>query len=382
MYFLNPMRVYLDNAATTSIDSAVLDVIFLQLQSNFGNPSSIHSHGREARSAVENARKTIARLLKCSPSEIFFTSGATEADNMALAGSVYSLGIQHIITSPIEHYAVLHTAKWLSDKGLCQMHFVKLDELGHVDINSLSKLLSTYPKALVSLMHGNNEVGNLTDIYSVSALCRQYNAIFHSDTVQTIGHLPIDLQKLDIDFIVGSGHKFHGPKGVGFIYINAKSKIESFVHGGAQERNMRGGTENVAGIVGMAKALEIVYAQMEENELKIKALKHEMIAKLSASVADLLFNGDCLCDEKSLAHILSVATPVHEGNEMLLFNMDIEKISISGGSACTSGAMAASHVLDALGVDEERGVIRFSFSKYTTSEEIDHVVAVLKKLFQ
>jgi cysteine desulfurase len=376
------MRVYLDNAATTSIDPVVLDVMFSQFQSNFGNPSSIHSHGREARSAVENARKTIARLLKCSPSEIFFTSGATEADNMALAGSVYSLGIQHIITSSIEHHAVLHTAKWLSDKGLCQLHFVKLDEKGHVDMDSLCALLVSYPKALVSLMHGNNEVGNLTDIHLVSTLCRQHNAIFHSDTVQTIGHLPIDLQKLDIDFIVGSGHKFHGPKGVGFIYINAKNKIESFVHGGAQERNMRGGTENVAGIVGMAKALELVYAQMEENELKIKALKQEMIAKLCDSVSDLLFNGDCLSDEQSLAHVLSVATPVHEGNEMLLFNMDIEKISISGGSACTSGAMAASHVLDALGVNEERGVIRFSFSKYTTSEEIDHVVAVLKRLFQ
>lgn len=375
------MRIYLDNAATTPLDPLVLEAMLPHLQTNFGNPSSIHSHGREARSAVENARKTVARLLKCSPSEIFFTSGATEADNMALMGAVFSAGIQHIITSPIEHHAVLHTAQWLDKKGFAKVHFVQLDSSGHVDMDSLESLLKEFPKALVSLMHGNNEVGNVTDIQHVSKLCRQYAALFHSDTVQTIGHYPIDLQALDIDFLVASAHKFHGPKGVGFIYINGKSKIESIIHGGTQERNMRGGTENVAGIIGLAKAFELACQKMDENKTHILSMKRRMIEKLQSSVSDLLFNGDCLSGSRSLDHVLSVATPVHESNDMLLFNMDIEKISISGGSACTSGATAASHVLDALNVNPDRGVIRFSFSKYTTFEEIDRVVGVLARLY-
>jgi cysteine desulfurase len=375
------MRIYLDNAATTPLDPLVLEAMLPHLQTNFGNPSSIHSHGREARSAVENARKTVARLLKCSPSEIFFTSGATEADNMALMGAVFSAGIQHIITSPIEHHAVLHTAQWLDKKGFAKVHFVQLDSSGHVDMDFLESLLKEFPKALVSLMHGNNEVGNVTDIQQVSKICRQYAALFHSDTVQTIGHYPIDLQALDIDFLVASAHKFHGPKGVGFIYINGKSKIESIIHGGTQERNMRGGTENVAGIIGLAKAFELACQKMDENKTHLLSIKRRMIEKLQSSVSDLLFNGDCLSETQSLDHVLSVATPVHESNDMLLFNMDIEKISISGGSACTSGATAASHVLEALNVHPDRGVIRFSFSKYTTFEEIDRVVGVLARLY-
>lgn len=375
------MRIYLDNAATTPLDPLVLEAMLPHLEHNFGNPSSIHSHGREARSAVENARKTVARLLKCSPSEIFFTSGATEADNMAIMGAVFSVGIQHIITSPIEHHAVLHTAQWLDKKGFAKVHYVQLDASGHVDFESLESLLKEFPKALVILMHGNNEVGNVTDIQQVSKICRQYGALFHSDTVQTIGHYSIDLQALDIDFLVASAHKFHGPKGVGFVYINGKSKIESIIHGGTQERNMRGGTENVAGIVGLAKALELAYQKMDENKAHIRSIKQRMIETLQVSISDLLFNGDCLSESRSLDHVLSVATPVHESNDMLLFNMDIEKISISGGSACTSGATAASHVLEALNVDPDRGVIRFSFSKYTTFEEIDRVVGVLARLY-
>lgn len=376
------MRIYLDNAATTPLDPQVLQAMMPYLDTYFGNPSSIHTHGREARTAIENARKTIAKLLKCSPSEIFFTSGATEADNTALIGSVFSLGVKHIITSPIEHHAVLHTAEWLQQKGFAHVHLLRLDEKGRVDLSHLEELLSTHQNVLVSLMHGNNEIGNMTDIAKVSLLCKQSGALFHSDTVQTIGLYPIDLQQTEIDFIVGSAHKFHGPKGVGFLYINAKNRIEAFMHGGAQERNMRGGTENVAGIVGLAKALELAYAEMEEKRLKISSLKRQLIYRLKQNLADILFNGDCLSEEQSLCHVVSIATPKHEGNEMLLFNLDIEKISISGGSACTSGASAGSHVLSEIGVDPERGAIRFSLSKYSTEEEIERTVQVLVRLFQ
>jgi cysteine desulfurase len=375
------MRIYLDNAATTPLDPTVQEAMMPYLQTHFGNPSSIHTHGREARTAVENARKTVAKLLKCSPSEIFFTSGATEADNTALIGSVFSLDVKHIITSPIEHHAVLHTAEWLHKKGLAKMHLVKTDAKGHVDLNHLEELLQNHPNALVSLMHGNNEIGNLTDIGRVSALCRQRQAYFHSDTVQTIGLYPTDLQKLDIDFIVGSAHKFHGPKGVGFLYINGNNKIEPHLHGGSQERNMRGGTENVAGIVGLAKALELAYTEMESKKAQLFALKSGMIHKLKQAIPDILFNGDCLSEETSLSHVLSISTPVHEVNEMLLFNLDIAKISVSGGSACTSGVNTGSHVLNHLALDPNRGAIRFSFSKYTTEEEIDKTVEVFKRLF-
>lgn len=375
------MRIYLDNAATTPLDPLVLEAMMPYFTTFFGNPSSIHSHGREARSAVENARKTVARLLKCSPSEIFFTSGATEADNMAIQGAVFSLGVKHIITSPIEHHAVLHTAEWLEKRGWAKVHLVDLDAKGHVKLDHLERLLHTTPNALVSLMHGNNEIGNMTDIQTVSGLCRQYGAYFHSDTVQTIGYHPIDLQQLDIDFLVGSAHKFHGPKGVGFIYLNSKQKIAPFFHGGAQERNMRGGTENIPGIVGLAKALELAYQQMEANKIRLSALKQSLAQQLSQAIPDVLFNGDSLSADRSLFHVLSIATPKHEINEMLLFNLDIEKISISGGSACTSGATAGSHVLNHIGVDPERGAIRFSMSKYTTQEEVDKTVAVLQRLF-
>lgn len=376
------MRIYLDNAATTALDPRVLEAMLPHMNTLFGNPSSIHSHGREARTAVEYARKTLAKLLHCSPSEIFFTSGATEADNMVLTGSIFSLNIKHIITSPIEHHAVLHTAEWLKKKGFAEVHLVKLDANGHVDLVHLEALLKHYPHSLVSLMHGNNEIGNMTDLYKVSALCRIHGALFHADTVQTVGLYPIDLQKLDIDFIVGSAHKFHGPKGVGFVYINAKNKLESLLHGGAQERNMRGGTENVAGIVGLAKALELAYSEMEEKRQSIGHLKKILIQQLRDQIPDLLFNADCLSEEHSLCHVVSISTPKHEVNEMVLFNLDIEKISISGGSACASGATTGSHVLNEIGIDPERGAIRFSLSKYTTEEEITRTVQVLAHLFK
>lgn len=376
------MRIYLDNAATTPLDKEVFDTMAPLMLENFGNPSSIHSHGREARTAIEKARKTIAALLNTSPSEIFFTSGGTEADNTAIRCSVEAYRPKHAITSPIEHHAVLHTLEELEKKGLLHIHFVQLDEKGHVDLNHLSQLLATYPGALVSLMHANNEIGNLADIQTVGQLCKEHGAVFHSDTVQAVGHYKHNLQELKVNFMVGAAHKFHGPKGAGFLYINNASKIHPFITGGAQERNMRGGTENVYGIVGLAKALEIAYRDMAEYHAYIQSLKTRMIEKLKTAIDDVAFNGDCENPNRSLYTVLNVSLPPSELNDMLLFNLDIHKISASGGSACSSGSNIGSHVLQALNVNPDRPSVRFSFSKYNTPQEIDHTVDVLAEMYK
>lgn len=375
------MHIYLDNAASTPLDKEVLDAMLPYLNGSAGNPSSIHTHGREVRSAIEKARKTVASLLNASPSEIFFTSGGTEADNLAIISGIRSLGIKHAITSPIEHHAVLHTLEYLENSGELKFSFVDLDERGQMKLDSLENLLQKNPKSFVSLMHGNNEVGNLNDLVAIGELCKKYDSIFHSDTVQTAGHYIYDLQKLNLDFMAGSAHKFHGPKGAGFIYINSRNKIEPLIHGGAQERNMRGGTENVYGIIGLAKALEISYRDMEKDKAHILNLKRELMVRLQNELNDVVFNGDCINLEKSLYTVLNISTPKHEINEMLLFNLDINKISASGGSACASGSDIGSHVLRYLKADPDRGHIRFSFSKYNTMEEIEFVVRVLKELF-
>jgi cysteine desulfurase len=367
-------RIYLDNAATTPMDRAVIDAMLPMMETNFGNPSSIHTHGREVRNTIERSRKTIANLLNTSPAEIFFTSGGTEADNTAIVRSIEDFGITHAITSPLEHHAVLHTMEYLAKKGKIKLSYVALDAKGHVDLMHLEELLRDNPKTLVSLMHGNNEIGNLLDLNIVGQLCEDYGAIFHSDTVQTMGHYRHDLQQLKIDFMVGAAHKFHGPKGVGFLYINAKSKITPFIHGGSQERNMRGGTENVYGIVGLAKALEIAYAGMNEHRKHIEGLKNRMIEKLMQNIEGIEFNGDSANLENSLYTVLNVSFPPSDEGDMFLFNLDINKISASGGSACTSGSDIGSHVLTALNVSPERPSVRFSFSKYNTVEEIDYVV--------
>jgi len=373
-------RIYLDNAATTPIDKAVIEAMLPMMEMNFGNPSSIHGHGREVRSAVERARKTIAGLLNASPAEITFTSGGTEADNMAIIRSVEKFKITHAITSSLEHHAVLHTLEYLAKQGKIKLNFVDLDSKGHIDLNHLEELLRDNPKTLVSLMHGNNEVGNLLDMNIVGQLCEDYEAIFHSDTVQTMGHYRHDLQQLKIDFLVGAAHKFHGPKGIGFLYINSKNKIQPLIHGGSQERNMRGGTENVYGIVGMAKALEIAYSDMDEHRQHIEGLKQRMIVKLRQNIEDLQFNGDSDNLEKSLYTVLNVGFPPSNEGDMFIFNLDINKISVSGGSACTSGSDIGSHVLTALNTSLDRPSVRFSFSKYNTPEEIDFVVDKLVEL--
>jgi cysteine desulfurase len=373
------MHIYLDNAATTALDPEVIDVMVETMKTEFGNPSSIHAHGRQAKTIVEKARKTIAHLLHASPAEIFFTSGGTEADNMAIVRSLEAYGITHAITSPIEHHAVLHTLEELAKTGKIQLDLVRLDAKGNIDLTHLEELLAKNPRTLVSLMHANNEIGNLIDIKHVSEICQQYQAIFHSDTVQTMGHYPHDLSQLKIDFITCAGHKFHGPKGVGFLYINANNKIKPLIFGGSQERNMRGGTENVYGIVGLAKALEIAYRDMGSHQAYIQDLKSYMIQELQKAIPTINFNGN-IDPENSLYTVLNVSLPCTNMSDMLLFNLDIAGISASGGSACSSGSDIGSHVLRAINADPERPSVRFSFSKNNTKEEIDIVVAKLKEI--
>lgn len=373
------MQVYFDNAATTPLDPEVTKVMVDAMQEHFGNPSSIHAHGRQAKTLIEKARKTVAGLLKASPSEIFFTSGGTEADNMAIVRSISDLGITHAITSALEHHAVLHTMEDLARQGIIQLDFVHVDGQGNVDVDHLRELLSQNPRTLVSLMHANNEIGTLTDIHKISEICQEFNAVFHSDTVQTMGHYKHDLSTLHIDFLTGAAHKFHGPKGVGFIYINGKNKIRPLLYGGAQERNMRGGTENVYGIVGLAKALELCYQDMESHRVYIQGLKDYMRTELQKNIPEITFNGN-IAAEASLYTVLNVSLPCTEMADMLLFSLDIAGISASGGSACSSGSQLGSHVLQALGTDDDKPAVRFSFSKYNTKEEIDFVVKQLKEL--
>lgn len=368
------MKVYLDNAATTRLDNEVLEAMLPFMKETFGNPSSIHHHGREARAAIEKARRIIAARLNVSPAEIFFTSGGTEADNMAIVSSIHTYGLKHAITSPIEHHAVLHSLQQMERMGFIRLSYVDLDNNGSILVEHLEKLLRNNPRSLVSLMHANNEIGNITDINSAGIICKEYNALFHSDTVQTVSHIPIDLQHVHAHFINGSAHKFHGPKGTGFIYINSEATLQPFVHGGAQERTMRGGTENVAAIVGMAKAFELAYDRMESDRLHIEGLKSALIKKLKEKIAGVEFNGLSAEMDKSLYTILSASVPESDDNEMLLFNLDIQGISVSGGSACTSGSVIGSHVLQSLNVNPARGHVRFSFCRNNTIEEIQYVV--------
>ncbi len=375
------MKVYFDNAATTPLDEAVFEEMKPFMLDHFGNPSSIHSHGRQVRAAIEKARKRVADLLNTSPSEIFFTSGGTEADNTAITSAVATYGIKTIISSPLEHHAVLHTIEHLENLGMAKSRMLNVDANGNIDLAQLETLLSQNPKSLVSLMHANNEIGNLNDLQAIGALCKTYDSLFHSDTVQSMAHFKHDLQNTDVDFIVGAAHKFHGPKGVGFLYVNHERKIHPFIHGGSQERNMRGGTENVYGIIGLAKALELAYANMDAHSNQIKAVKSYAIDQLKAHVPDVAFYGNSADLNNSLYTVLNVSLPANDINDMLLFNLDISGISVSGGSACSSGSNIGSHVLNAIGADPNRGAIRMSFSRNNTMEEVDYVVASLGKLF-
>lgn len=372
-------RIYLDNAATTPLDNDVIESMYEVMKEHFGNPSSTHAHGRKVKSIIEECRGKISNLLNCKPSEIFFTSGGTEADNLALRGSVNQLGIKTIITSPIEHHAVLHTAEELHKNGSVELKLVNINSDGYVDTNHLVELLNESENCLVSLMHANNEIGNMIDIEEIGNICRNHNAYFHCDTVQTMGHFHFDLSKNLVDFICGAAHKFNGPKGVGFIYINKETKISPLITGGAQEREMRGGTENVYGIVGLTKALEMSYATLESKTQKLKSLKEKMIKRLSSEFTDIKFNGDP--DGNSLYTVLSVSFPPSEMGSLLLFNLDLKGISVSGGSACSSGAVGGSHVIQQISPNTDRTTVRFSFGKYNTEEDIDNTIEALKEWY-
>lgn len=374
--------VYLDNAATTPLHPRVKEAMLPFLEHDFGNPSSVHSHGRKVRSAIEKARKMVADHINAAPAEVFFTSGGTEADNMAIMGAVQELGIQHIITAETEHHAVLHPIEFLGKCERVQVHYLNLDEQGFPDMKHLEELLQKLDKVLVSLMFGNNEIGNVLDIERISKLCRKHEALFHTDTVQAMGHHKFDLEASPVDFLTASGHKFHGPKGTGFLYINPRLRIPPYIHGGSQERNMRGGTENTYGIIGLATALDLMLADFEKHEVHIKHLKSKMIDGLQKHVEGVAFNGASADLNQSLHHILNVSLPPSDISEMLLFNLDIAGISASGGSACTSGSLTGSHVLNAIGADPDRGYVRFSFSILNTEEEIDYAIDTLSNMYQ
>lgn len=372
-------RIYLDNAATTPLDPSVLEAMMPYLTSHFGNPSSIYSYGRESRLAIENARKSVAKILNAHPAEIFFTSGGTESSNTAITAAVRDLGCKHIISSPIEHHATLHTVEHLYHAGEAALSYVKILPNGHVDMDDLAQLLeNSEEKCLVTLMHANNEIGNMLDIHAVGELCKKHQAIFHSDTVQTVGHFPFDLRNTPVHFITGAGHKFHGPKGVGLLYINENVRIKPFVHGGSQERNMRAGTENLYGIVGFAKALELATENHDKDSAYMQSLKLYMKRELEQHIKGVNFNGDP--EGRSLYTVLSVSFPKTEKSEMLLFNLDINHICASGGSACTSGADAGSHVIRAINNNPNQVTVRFSFSKHNTTAEIDQTIGLLKEM--
>lgn len=373
-------RIYLDNAATTPLDPEVITEMVNIMQKYYGNPSSIHAQGREVRTLIEKARKTVAGLLNATPAEIFFTSGGTEADNTAIRCGIAAFNIKHAITSKIEHHAVEHTLNALLQEGVIdKLSFVHVDSKGNIDYEHLEELLKNNERSFVSLMHANNEIGTLTDIERVGDICEAYNAIYHCDTVQTMGHYKHDVRKLKAHFIVCAAHKLHGPKGVGFLYVNHSIKISPMILGGAQERNMRGGTENVYGIAGLARALQIAYSEMEQHQNYIQELKTYLKDRLITEVPDLFFNGETDA-HKSLYTVLNVSFPAMDMSDMLLFNLDISGISASGGSACSSGSNIGSHVLTGIAADPNRPSVRFSFSKYNTRAELDFVVDKVKQI--
>ncbi len=373
-------RVYFDNAATTPISEAVIEAMLPVLRQQFGNPSSIHAEGRQVRALLESARRTVAQAIGAGTADIFFTSGGTESNNMAIKCAIRDLGVRRIISSPTEHHCGLHTIETVEKEQGIEVVYLPVDARGRVRLDALENALAAGSgvKTLVSLMHANNEIGTMIDLEQVSGLCRQYGALFHTDSVQTVGHFPIDVQKTPVSFLSGAAHKFHGPKGVGFIYINPDNTIRPYIDGGGQERNMRGGTENVYGIVGLAKALELAVAEMDARTEHIRSIRQRLMDGLLSQFDDIRFNGDY--DGNCLFTVLSVSFPPSPKNELLLLNLDIAGISASGGSACSSGAEKGSHVLAAIGADPARKSIRFSFSHYNTAEEVDQVLEKLKTM--
>jgi len=374
------MKIYLDNAATTKVDSRVAEAMMPYLSEHFGNPSSLHSFGRDSRSAIEKSRKKIASLLETQPANLFFTSGGTEADNQAIISTIVSHKIPRAISSPLEHHAVLHTLEQLHKNGQVELKLLEVDKQGNLNLDQLRNWIDEVPQSFVSLMQANNEIGNIYPVEEIAAEVKERGGFFHSDTVQTTGRLRHDLSQWKTDFMVGSAHKFHGPKGIGFLALRQDVKIPAYIYGGSQERNMRGGTENLMSIVGMAEAFEISITEMDTNRKHIEGLKNRMKELILAGIPGIDFNGRS-AEPDSMYTILNVCFPESENGEMLLFNLDIHGVAASGGSACSSGSEIGSHVLRAIGANPSRASVRFSFSKFNTMEEVEHVAALLCKLY-
>ncbi|MDC6407012.1 MULTISPECIES: cysteine desulfurase family protein [Maribacter] len=376
-------HVYLDNAATTKVRDEVISKMQDALANNYGNPSSTHSYGRTAKTAIESARKTIAKYMNALPSEIIFTSGGTEADNMILRSAVKDCGVKTIITSKIEHHAVLHTVEEMEQSGLLDVLYVRLDQVGNPDLEHLQELLQKdLGKKLVSLMHVNNEIGNLLNIKQVAKMCKEHGALFHSDSVQSIGHYPWDVKEVPVDFLAAAAHKFHGPKGVGFAFIRKNSGLKCLISGGSQERGFRAGTESFHNIVGLEEAFVLAYDNLEKEQSYVKELKGYFVEKIKTEIPGAKFNGLSGSLEESTYTLANVCLPVSpEKGLMLLFHLDIKGIACSKGSACQSGSDSGSHVLNEIlsGEDLKKPSLRFSFSKYNTKEEIDYTIGVLKE---
>ena len=375
-------KVYFDNAATTQVRGGVVKRMTDVLSSNYGNASSSHSYGRSSKTLVEQARKNIAQHLNVTAGEIVFTSGGTEADNLVLRSCVRDLGVKTIITSRIEHHAVLHTAEQLKDEYGISINYVDLDKNGGIDYNHFEELLKSSKQSLVSLMHVNNEIGNLLNIKRVANLCKKYNVLFHSDTVQSVGHFELDLQEVPVDFLAVSAHKFHGPKGVGFAFIRKNSGLKPLIFGGEQERGYRAGTESLHNIIGLEESLNIAYKNLSDEHQYILEIKQYFIDTLNEEFTDLKFNGYSGDLNKSTYTIVSVQLPIApEKDATLLFQLDLKGVACSKGSACQSGSSKGSHVLSQILDDEElqKPSLRFSFSKYNTKEEVDYVINVLKE---
>ncbi len=369
------MQAYLDNAATTQLDPEVISAITEFMTHYYGNPSSTHAIGREAKVELEKARKKVASIIGCKDKELLFTSGGTEANNAILKSLALEGRIERIISSPIEHHSILDTLAWIQKYCKIEILFLDVNELGDIDLTQLESLLKEEKKTLVSLMHANNEIGNLLPLKKVGFLCRAYNALFHSDMVQSFGHLPLNLSELPLDFATGSGHKIHGPKGVGFIYTNAKhAKLTTYMHGGAQERGVRGGTENITGIIGLAKAFELAQHNLSDQTAQFIKLKNKFVSILHKKIPSATFNGRSNQLQESLPNIISICLP-EQKNETLLFNLDMQGVYVSEGSACSSGSNEASHVIGALSKEKsENNNLRISFSKFTTFEEIEFAI--------
>ena len=378
-------QVYFDNAATTQVREEVVVRMTDVLRNTFGNASSSHSFGRSSKTLVELARKNIAKHLNVTAGEIVFTSGGTEADNLVLRSCVRDLGIKTIITSRIEHHAVLHTAEQLKSEYGIRIQFVALDEKGGIDYNHLEEILRDSKDCLVSLMHVNNEIGNLLDINQVAMLCKQNNALFHSDTVQSVGHFELDLKEVPVDFLAVSAHKFHGPKGVGFAFIRKNSGLKPLIFGGEQERGFRAGTESLHNIIGLEESLNIAYKNLSQEHQYISEIKQYFVQCLNKEFTNIKFNGYSGDLDRSTYTIVSVQLPIApEKDATLLFQLDLNGVACSKGSACQSGSSKGSHVLSQILDDDElqKSSLRFSFSKYNTKEEVDYVISVLKEFVE